>query len=133
MNELRECPYCGGEAHIAERITYGGKMYGVSCSTPLCPGSEPWPWCMDAEYAIRAWNTRPDTTSNRLDDRLISPIASPTVDRDALLKLADEMYRDGRIQLKRQRAGERQFIDGLDVMEYAQRMRKALGVADADE
>lgn len=75
----------------------------------------------------------PDTTTDTTKYVPVSPIASPTVDRDVLLKLADEMYRDGRIQLKRQRAGERQFIDGLDVMEYAQRMRKALGVADADE
>lgn len=33
----------------------------------------------------------PDTTNNRLEDRLISPIASPTVDRDALLSIASTL------------------------------------------
>lgn len=50
------------------------------------------------------------------------------VDRDALLALADEMDRDGKIQRGRQKAGERWFIDGLDVREYARRIREALGV-----
>lgn len=38
------------------------------------------------------------------------------------------MERDGRVQRERQKAGERWFIDGLDVMEYARRIRKACGV-----
>lgn len=50
------------------------------------------------------------------------------VNRDALLALADEMYRDGRMQRERQKAGDHWFVDGLDVMEYAQRIREALGV-----
>ena len=50
------------------------------------------------------------------------------VDRDALLALADEMYRDGKMQRERQKAGSHWFVDGLDVMEYAERIREALGV-----
>ncbi len=50
------------------------------------------------------------------------------VDREALLALAGKMDRDGRTQRERQKAGERWFIDGLDVREYARRIREALGV-----
>ncbi len=50
------------------------------------------------------------------------------VDRDALLALADEMDRDGKMQRARQKDGEHWFIDGLDVREYARRIREALGV-----
>ena len=52
---------------------------------------------------------------------------APECDRDALLALADEMDRDGKIQRGRQKAGERWFIDGLDVREYARRIREACG------
>ena len=56
--------------------------------------------------------------------------ATPKCDRDALLALADEMDRDGRTQRERQKAGERWFIDGLDVREYARRIREACGEVD---
>ena len=49
------------------------------------------------------------------------------VDREALLALADELDRDGSLQRERQKAGERWFIDGLDVREYARRIREACG------
>lgn len=49
------------------------------------------------------------------------------VDREALLALADDMDRDGKIQRGRQKVGERWFIDGLDVREYARRIREACG------
>lgn len=52
------------------------------------------------------------------------------IDRDALLKLADEMYRDGKMQRERQKSGVHWFVDGLDVMEYARRIREALGVVE---
>lgn len=50
------------------------------------------------------------------------------VDRDALLALADEIDRDGKMQRARQKDGEHWFIDGLDVIDYARRIREALGV-----
>ena len=56
------------------------------------------------------------------------------IDRDALLALADEMDRDGKIQRELQKAGERWFVDGLDVREYARRIRAACGeVEPCDE
>ena len=58
----------------------------------------------------------------------LADLIEPSCDREALLALADEMDRDGRVQRERQKAGERWFIDGLDVMEYARRIREALGV-----
>ena len=54
---------------------------------------------------------------------------APECDREALLALADDMDRDGKIQRGRQKAGERWFIDGLDVREYARRIREACGEA----
>ena len=60
--ELKPCPFCGGEAHIAERLTYGGKLYGACCYGTLCPGSEPFPWCLDYEDAADAWNRRAERT-----------------------------------------------------------------------
>ena len=57
----------------------------------------------------------------------LADLVKPSCDRDALLALADEMDRDGKIQRGRQKAGERWFIDGLDVREYARRIREACG------
>lgn len=62
MSGLKPCPFCGGEAHIAERLTYGGKLYGACCYGTLCPGSEPFPWCLDYEDAADAWNRRAERT-----------------------------------------------------------------------
>ena len=58
----------------------------------------------------------------------LADLIEPSCDRDALLSLADEMDRDGKMQRERQKAGEHWFIDGLDVREYARRIREALGV-----
>lgn len=66
--ELKPCPFCGGEAHIAERITYGGKLYGACCYGTLCPGSEPFPWCLDYEDAADAWNRRAERTCRMEQD-----------------------------------------------------------------
>lgn len=58
----------------------------------------------------------------------LADLIEPSYDRDALLTLAGEMYRDGKMQRERQKAGGHWFVDGLDVMEYARRIREALGV-----
>ena len=60
----------------------------------------------------------------------LADLIEPSCDRDALLALADEMDRDGKIQRERQKAGERWLIDGLDVRDYARRIREALGVSE---
>ena len=46
--------------------------------------------------------------------------------REALLKLANEMDRDAHIQREREKAGNSHYLDGLDVMEYASRIRHAV-------
>lgn len=66
----------------------------------------------------------------RHPERVTARTARP-VGRDALLALADEMDRDGRMQRERQKVGERWFIDGLDVREYARRIREACGEEDS--
>ena len=58
----------------------------------------------------------------------LADLIEPSCDREALLALADEMYRDGKMQRERQKAGGHWFVDGLDVMEYARRIREACGV-----
>ena len=52
----------------------------------------------------------------------------PECDRGALLALADEIDKCGRIQREKQRCGELWFVDGLDIMDFARRIREACGV-----
>ena len=70
-----------------------------------------------------------DGSNDELKDAALqlADLIEPSCDRDALLVLADEMDRDGCTQRERQKAGERWFIDGLDVREYARRIREACG------
>lgn len=61
-HEIKYCPFCSGEAFLGEKLTYGGgKLYGVACLTPMCPGSTP-QWCLDADSAIELWNEREEPT-----------------------------------------------------------------------
>lgn len=71
--------------------------------------------------------TATDQTSDKTKSQDIS-LSVSLCDREELLALADEMDRDGRTQRERQKAGERWFIDGLDVQMYARRIREACGV-----
>ena len=57
----------------------------------------------------------------------LADLIEPSCDREALLALAEELDRDGRLQRERQKSGKRWFIDGLDVREYARRIREACG------
>ena len=52
MNELRSCPFCGGNAEL---IHSGGK-YTVSCGRGGCMANIS--WCPDIDSAVKAWNTR---------------------------------------------------------------------------
>ena len=86
--------------------------------------------CGDTEgecYASLADLIDPDCEEGRYS---VARTARP-VDREALLALADELDRDGSLQRERQKAGERWFIDGLDVRDYARRIREACGMVDA--
>lgn len=68
-------------------------------------------------------------TIDEEDGELVTFKMAP-VNLCALLALADEMHRDGKMQRERQKAGDHWLVDGLDVMEYAERIREALGVTD---
>lgn len=53
MNELKPCPFCGGEARVN---AYGFNQYSVDCK--IC-----WvetPIKSDVKNAIKAWNRRGD-------------------------------------------------------------------------
>lgn len=65
MDELKPCPFCGGEAEIltAESM-HGGNLYGVMCD--CCAGRAD-VYDTEAE-AIEAWNTRAERTC-RMTDR----------------------------------------------------------------
>jgi len=55
--ELRECPFCGGEAGIATSFIGGVYSYDVYCTEETCGGEMN---CYESrEQAIIAWNTRP--------------------------------------------------------------------------
>jgi len=69
--ELKPCPFCGGEAHIHEHYTFGGYVpkeypnneplgYAIGCSKYDCRGKrENTGFLYDTEaQAIEAWNTR---------------------------------------------------------------------------
>ena len=60
-NELKPCPFCGGEAHIAE-LSNGSQFitfYTVNCNQIAhCFGSDSNSWYGDKDQAIEAWNRR---------------------------------------------------------------------------
>lgn len=57
---LRECPFCGGEAHVVvdRRNT---PLYGVECA--ICPGAA-LPIRLNEHEAIEAWNRRAAVTEH---------------------------------------------------------------------
>ena len=58
-NELKACPFCGGEAF--ETYLYGdcgrNDDYGIECRNEKCNADVG--WFSNSEDAIDAWNTRP--------------------------------------------------------------------------
>ena len=54
-NELKPCPFCGGEAGIAMRTFYMEVNFSVCCDE--CGCSTP-PYFMGEDDAIEAWNRR---------------------------------------------------------------------------
>ena len=56
MEELRECPFCGGEARI-NRVQDICPNYVIRCWE--CRASTK--WFRDKKQAIEQWNTRPDS------------------------------------------------------------------------
>lgn len=100
--ELRPCPFCGGEARIIAK-PYEPKVC-VGCDDDTCLGFSGLGWLYDSEQeAAEAWNRR------------------AWCDRDALLALADEIEDNDVTYLV-----STQYV--LD--SYADRIREALGVTD---
>lgn len=60
IEELKPCPFCGGEAHLRPEIKYStGEETGEW--TVLCPPCDLFPdqsWSKPRAEAIAAWNTR---------------------------------------------------------------------------
>lgn len=54
-NELKPCPFCGGEAKM-ER--YDSSLMYIRCSNNKCLVDPKTVFCKSSEQAIRIWNTR---------------------------------------------------------------------------
>lgn len=52
MNELKKCPFCGGEAETWEENFGGWRLYCTKCGVAFHGGTE--------EEVIEAWNRRVD-------------------------------------------------------------------------
>ena len=67
MNEIKKCPFCGGEATLTNKLSkdeYGQRLWNVCCFGCANRTSSYW----DKEIAIEAWNTR--NTLERVIERL---------------------------------------------------------------
>lgn len=60
--ELKPCPFCGGEAHIKEVVSACEKLYTVGCSDSECMGYETWLLKPTVDEAVAAWNRRAERT-----------------------------------------------------------------------
>lgn len=57
--ELKPCPFCGGEAHVlAQHWDDGSHVWWVECAACGAEGMR----CDDGQHAIDAWNTRAERT-----------------------------------------------------------------------
>lgn len=116
--ELKPCPFCGGEAYIVPGRVLG---YHIGCDGDGCPGNIGRSYLyLSEKVAIKAWNHRAELTcrmeyneewsgdelypteEHRLADLIepdgkgieseaSKPVESDGISRDALLALADEM------------------------------------------
>jgi Lar family restriction alleviation protein len=57
-DDLKPCPFCGGEASLREDFYHSAAFY-VGCQTSGCFGSDQWD--ETRAEAVTAWNTRADT------------------------------------------------------------------------
>lgn len=55
-NDLKPCPFCGGEAELKCNTEMGGTQYQVKCKQ--CPTTVGRFWFWKSEDAIEAWNAR---------------------------------------------------------------------------
>lgn len=73
MNELKPCPFCGGEAQILVQTMFDDVFFGAKCNN--C-GAEAAAKNTEAE-AIAAWNTRAEQTCRIVEyDEAPFPVCS---------------------------------------------------------
>lgn len=150
--ELKPCPFCGGEAHLKSFAGFYGHTYSVGCPDSGCMGFEILAVYKTKEDAAAAWNRRVEPADGFDLDKLrrvcfecmgccdepeltlytaiYDAIAryrrgesGPTCDIDALLALADGLQSMG----ERSDAKGRYDL-GTTFREIAGRIREALGV-----
>lgn len=56
-DELKPCPFCGGEAKIKR---YDSFLVYIKCGNSECFVSSETVFCRSIERAIHIWNTRPN-------------------------------------------------------------------------
>lgn len=76
MNELKSCPFCGGEARTWNTPHVGGlhdcavlDAFSVAVECSECHATTP--GYMTEERAIEAWNTRAERTCHNADDHKV--------------------------------------------------------------
>lgn len=97
--DLKSCQFCGCNAGVLEREQLNGPiLYKIVCNSKKCRGHDhagnvgAWMengWRESREEAAELWNRRSERTCELDQFRDVTK----TVDRDALLALADEMDR----------------------------------------
>ena len=62
MEDLKPCPFCGGEANVIDHYNDDGSV-SVGCDNDTCLGFSGLGWLYKTEAeAIAAWNTRAERT-----------------------------------------------------------------------
>lgn len=57
--ELKECPFCGCKARMAENVSVYGTMFAACCDdVEGCPAGTPGNWWKSEDEAVAKWNTR---------------------------------------------------------------------------
>lgn len=67
-DELKPCPFCGGEATFAAHATAEEMDYGIICRTMAVIGCDACEFCMSGETdeeAVAAWNARAAVTDEQ--------------------------------------------------------------------
>lgn len=60
LNELKLCPFCGGEAKVW--MNRDGEHYRVACGNIYCDMSPSTDWCKSVASAAGIWNNRSQVT-----------------------------------------------------------------------
>ena len=56
--ELKPCPFCGGDAECYQSVDTAFRDYKISCNEIGCIGAATNLWFPSEELAIMAWNRR---------------------------------------------------------------------------